>query len=283
MTSVNRDSRLPPSILSAGNGWHKRIDKRMDAYFEERCVTRKGYYLFYAIIDVALTGLAYRIGRWPLLVPTFISILCASLHIFMIRLLPTSGSKKRIVGVARMTHYDAENGCHFDHVTPLRRFALLTQQANMALWHGLTIVDIIVPALVSWIFVVVHLFFTFDSMMFLFVFLFARLLISLHQYRNLATFYEVAVKANFDKHVFETGTAHEYATSRANEICNDSLARADAYLRRPKNSAAFVDSRSSTPRQMSRKDSRRATFSGIGLDPAVLPEQPARLGAIIKI
>lgn len=268
MTSSSRDNRLPPNIENSANGWHVSLDKRMDAYFEDVCVTRKCYYVVYMIADFALLGATYRLGRWALLWFSFFCLGCIVLHFYLILLLPTSGSRKRIVGVARMTHFDSSKGNQAESTTPLRRFALLTQHPNMPNWYSCTTFDIIIPSSLAWLLVVLYLFIVRSEFLFLICFLLVRLVIALHQYHTLATFYDAAVKANYKKHIEDPGMADLYAISRANQLCNADFSRANVYLTRGKagKQALVRETTVDSEQQRRASRSRRVSFSGISMN-----------------
>lgn len=257
----NRDPRIPPPIESRYNSMHDFQDRRMDAYFEDICVTRKGANIVYIIIDIALIGFAYRVGDLSLIFFTLISVACCVLHLILILLLPTSrGRKKRIVGVARMTCFDPATRTQVTNPTPLRRFALLSHCATMPRWHIFTMIDISVPLIISLLIAFIYFMLTVRNAFYLSLFLSFRFAISLSQYRTLKNFYADAISASFSSVMVSDSATARYATSRANAFVNNDLDRANDYLRGHRRGA-----RTHAPK-VKKRDSQNASFSGISLD-----------------
>jgi len=270
MSTAQRDARIPPRIENKFNTIHELMDRRLDANFEAVCVMRKGANVIYMLVDVALIGITYRIGNLALLFFTLISLCCCVLHLILIRLLPTSsGRKKRIVGVARMTCYDPAMKNQITNPTPLRRFALLTNASSMPLWHMWMIVEIVAPPTISLLVAFFYFMLTLGNAVFLGVFLAVRVLISLLQYRVLKNFYADAVSDSFESVVVSESSAVRYAISRANGLVNNDLERANDYLRGHRRS-----SRAHTAKPKKR-DSQTSSFSGISLDSMKTEDTPA--------
>ena len=222
-------AKLPPAMFS-----HTDFDRKMDARFEHYCAVRKRFYFLYMLLDVLLIACAYRIGHLALVWFTLISICAIALHLVLVlnlRLGPSRPGKERVIGVARMAAYDAHMHCQSTDMPAMRRFALLTHLSNMPLWHVLTTLDVLVPTFLACVGAFIYFMLALENVFFLALFVATRLLIAMHQYYTLGSFYSAAVGESVSSVIKVHSQAVFYGASRSRKLVNGALERADKYLK----------------------------------------------------
>lgn len=276
---MSRDPRIPADITDRVNTTHKALDKKLDEHFDAVCRRKKSLYVIYILGDLALIGFAYTQGHVLLVLFTAISLLAVALHFYLFMCLPVSpGRKKRVFGVARMMHYDQRQRYQDFNLPPMRRFALLTQHPLMQQWHLVTMIDIVLPLVLSVVIASAYFLLSLEKALFLLVFVLFRLLVAAWQYRTLSNFYNDAVSNSYADVLASKSLEKTYAVSRANELTNRMLAHASDHLNRTGQYNTRIPSDADNSHAIAtRTKNLPATFSGVPVNSGVLSEEPVPL------
>lgn len=272
---MSRDPRIPPNIDDAFKKTHKLLDKKLDEHFENVCRRKKSLYVVYILGDLALIGFAYSQCHVLLVLFTGVSLFAIALHFYLFMCLPVShGSKKRIVSVSRMLHYDPLTCGQDFFLPPMRRFALLTQHPLMQQWHLFTMVDIALPLVISVVVAATYFLLALERALFLAIFVIYRALVALWQYRTLSHFYNDAISNSYVKVIEEKPLKHAYATSRANDITNRMLEHASDHLKRIGVRSMAIASDADNSHALAKLTANLpATFSGVPVNQGVFTEE----------
>ena len=282
-------AELPPVMMSS-----TEYDRKMDARFEHHCAVRKRFYFLYIFLDFALIACAYRIGHFALICFTLISICAIALHFLLIvtlKLGPSRPGKDKMIGVARMASYDAKLQRQSVNLPAMRRFALLTHLANMPMWHLLTTLDVLAPTFLACLCAFIYFMLALENVFFLALYVATRLLIAMHQYYTLGSFYDAAVGESFSAVIKVHNQAVNYGASRSRRLVNRALERADKYLKDraagryqppPWQQQGSGGGANGVRSKASRRASATATFSGVSMA-GVATEVTPKSGAVQRV